>query len=201
MSAAAAKRLATEFANMSRKPTPGIVARPAGGDNLMTWEFALAGPPGTDYEHGVFTGRLFFPGSYPLEPPRMVFEPPITHPNVYGAGARRGEVCISILHAGRDATGYERVEERWSPVQSVYSVLLSVLSMLAEPNTESPANVDAAKLFAQHPAQFREVVRREVARSLGLPAPPPPPAPVPAGAAATAAGAAAAGAAGAPLAS
>ena len=135
------------------------------------WDFALCGPPDTDYEHGVFTGRFTFPSDYPLSPPRMVFDPPITHPNVYGSGARRGEVCISILHAGRDATGYERMEERWSPVQSVHSVLLSVLSMLAEPNAESPANVDAAKLWTQRPEEFRAQVGREVARSLGLPPP------------------------------
>ena len=169
-SAAAMKRLSVEFSNLLRQPTVGVVARPAGED-LLRWEFALCGPPSTDYEHGVFRGHLLFPGDYPLSPPRMVFDPPITHPNVYGAGERRGEVCISILHAGRDATGYERVEERWSPVQSAHSVLLSVLSMLAEPNTESPANVDAAKLFSQRPAEFRAQVRREVARSLGLPPP------------------------------
>lgn len=32
----------------------------------------------------------------------------------------------------------------WSPVQSVGKILLSVMSLLAEPNAESPANVDAA---------------------------------------------------------
>lgn len=169
---AAIKRLTMEFTNMGKKPTPGLMAKPVSPDNMMVWEFALAGPPDTDYEHGVFTGRLFMPSDYPLSPPRMVFEPPITHPNVYGTGEKRGEVCISILHSGRDATGYESVNERWSPVQSIHSILLSVLSMLAEPNTESPANVDAAKLFSQQPHKFKETVRREVARSLGLPTPP-----------------------------
>jgi ubiquitin-protein ligase len=33
--------------------------------------------------------------------------------------------------------------ERWSPVQSVEKILLSVMSMLAEPNDESGANIDA----------------------------------------------------------
>jgi ubiquitin-conjugating enzyme E2 G2 len=171
--ASAVKRLAAEYTMLAKRPTPGVVARQAPGDNALVWEFALAGPPDSLYEHGVLTGRLFFPSDYPLSPPRMVFEPCITHPNVYGDGAKRGEVCISILHAGRDATGYEHHSERWSPVQSVHSVLISVLSMLSEPNVESPANVDAAKLFAQQPGAFREQVRREVARSLGLPAPPP----------------------------
>lgn len=65
-------------------------------------------------------------------------------------------------------TGYEKAEERWSPVQSVNTILLSVLSMLSDVNVESPANVDAAKLFSSRPEEFKKVVRREVERSLGL---------------------------------
>jgi len=43
-----------------------------------------------------------------------------------------GNVCISILHApGDDPTMYEQASERWSPVQSVEKVILSVISMLA----------------------------------------------------------------------
>lgn len=38
---------------------------------------------------------------------------------------------------------YESSSERWSPVQSVEKILLSVLSMLAEPNDESGANIEA----------------------------------------------------------
>ena len=45
---------------------------------------------------------------------------------------RDGRVCISILHApGDDPMGYETIAERWSPVQSVEKILLSVVSMLA----------------------------------------------------------------------
>lgn len=168
-SSTALRRLATEFAKLSSSGgLPGIVARPASPGNLMLWRFALAGPAGSAYACGVFTGSLAFPADYPLSPPRMRFEPPITHPNVYAAAPRAGEVCISILHAGADATGYERAEERWSPVHSVQSVLLSVQSMLHDVNVESPANVDAAKLFSREPAAFRARVRAEVLRSLEL---------------------------------
>ena len=50
---------------------------------------------------------------------------------------------------GADPLGYESSSERWSPVQSIEKILLSVMSMLAEPNTESPANVDAAKMWRE----------------------------------------------------
>ena len=39
---------------------------------------------------------------------------------------------------------YEKASERWSPVQGVRSVLMSVLSMLAEPNVESGANIEVS---------------------------------------------------------
>ena len=56
-----------------------------------------------------------------------------------------GEVCISILHEpGEDKFGYEKASERWSPVHTVESVVLSVISMLSDPNPESAANIVAA---------------------------------------------------------
>lgn len=56
-----------------------------------------------------------------------------------------GEVCISILHPpGEDKWGYERPEERWLPVHSPETILLSVISMLSDPNDQSPANLEAA---------------------------------------------------------
>lgn len=54
-------------------------------------------------------------------------------------------MCISILHPpGDDPNMYESSSERWSPAQSIEKILISIVSMLAEPNIESPANVDAA---------------------------------------------------------
>lgn len=45
---------------------------------------------------------------------------------------------------GDDKWGYEKASERWLPVHTVETILISVISMLADPNDESPANVDAA---------------------------------------------------------
>ena len=58
-------------------------------------------------------------------------------------------MCISILHEpGEDKWGYEKAEERWLPVHTVETILISVISMLADPNDQSPANVDAAVSIA-----------------------------------------------------
>lgn len=61
---------------------------------------------------------------------------------------KNGDVCISILHEpGEDKYGYEKPEERWLPIHTVETIMISVISMLADPNGDSPANVDAAVSF------------------------------------------------------
>ena len=76
-------------------------------------------------------------------------------------------MCISILHApGEDRfNAQESAEERWRPILGVESVLVSVLSMLCDPNIESPANIDAAKQLRDEPKEFRRAVRRVVRQS------------------------------------
>ena len=56
-----------------------------------------------------------------------------------------GRVCISILHPpGSDAMSGETADERWRPILGVEAVLLSVISMMNDPNISSPANIDAS---------------------------------------------------------
>lgn len=63
---------------------------------------------------------------------------------------KNGDVCISILHEpGEDKYGYEKPEERWLPIHTVETIMISVISMLADPNGDSPANVDAAVSLQQ----------------------------------------------------
>jgi ubiquitin-conjugating enzyme E2 G2 len=80
-----------------------------------------------------------------------------------------GVVCISILHPpGDDPNHYEQASERWSPIQSVEKILISVMSMIAEPNDESPANVDAARMWRERRPDFEARVKADVRKSLGL---------------------------------
>ncbi|KAM9775914.1 ubiquitin-conjugating enzyme E2 G2 isoform X2 [Corythoichthys intestinalis] len=123
------------------------------------------GPQDTCFEGGVFPAVLTFPSDYPLSPPKMRFTCDMFHPNIYPDG----RVCISILHApGDDPMGYESSAERWSPVQSVEKILLSVVSMLAEPNDESGANVDASKMWREDRDHFYKLAQKIVRKSLGL---------------------------------
>lgn len=161
----AQKRLLKEYQQLSRDPPPGIIAGPVSENNLYKWECLLEGPSDTPYENGVFPAVLTFPKDYPLSPPTLKFDPPLLHPNIYADGT----VCISILHPpGEDPNQYERPEERWSPVQSIEKILLSVMSMLAEPNPESGANIDACKLWRDNRAEYDRQIRQHVKESLGL---------------------------------
>ena len=79
---------------------------------------------------------------------------------------KSGDVCISILHEpGDDKYGYEKASERWLPVHTVETILISVISMLADPNDESPANVDAAKEWRENYQEFKRKVARCVRKS------------------------------------
>ena len=78
-----------------------------------------------------------------------------------------GKVCISILHPpGYDPMNpQEDAAEKWSPVHTVESIVLSIISMLSSPNDESPANIDAAKDWRENRAEFKKKVARIVRKS------------------------------------
>uniref|UniRef100_A0A8C9SXB2 Ubiquitin-conjugating enzyme E2 G1 n=1 Tax=Scleropages formosus TaxID=113540 RepID=A0A8C9SXB2_SCLFO len=133
--------LRKQLAELNKNPVEGFSAGLIDDDDIYKWEVVIIGPQDTLFEGGFFKAYLTFPFDYPLRPPKMKFITEIWHPNV----AKNGDVCISILHEpGEDKFGYEKPEERWLPIHTVETIMISVISMLADPNSDSPANVDAA---------------------------------------------------------
>ncbi|KAI5984656.1 ubiquitin-conjugating enzyme [Pisolithus albus] len=156
--------LRRQLQELTKRPVEGFSAGLVDDDNLYEWEVMVIGPPDTLYEGGILKARLSFPPEYPLQPPKMRFVTPMWHPNIYP----NGDVCISILHApGEDQYGYEDASERWLPVHTVETILISVISLLSSdtPNTDSPANVDAAKEVRNDLAGYKKKVRRLVRQS------------------------------------
>ncbi|XP_055742547.1 ubiquitin-conjugating enzyme E2 G1-like isoform X1 [Salvelinus fontinalis] len=155
--------LATLTIELNKNPVEGFSAGLIDDEDIYKWEVVIIGPQDTLFEGGFFKAYLTFPYDYPLRPPKMKFITEIWHPNV----AKNGDVCISILHEpGEDKFGYEKPEERWLPIHTVETIMISVISMLADPNSDSPANVDAAKEWREDPnGEFKRKVARCVRKS------------------------------------
>uniref|UniRef100_J3L5P3 E2 ubiquitin-conjugating enzyme n=1 Tax=Oryza brachyantha TaxID=4533 RepID=J3L5P3_ORYBR len=133
--------LQKQLKDLAKHPVDGFSAGLVDDSNVFEWQVTIIGPPDTLYEGGYFNAIMSFPQNYPNSPPTVRFTSEMWHPNVYSDG----RVCISILHPpGDDPTGYELASERWTPVHTVESIVLSIISMLSSPNDESPANIEAA---------------------------------------------------------
>ncbi|KAF9930225.1 Ubiquitin-conjugating enzyme E2 15 [Mortierella antarctica] len=151
-----------QLKELTKHPVEGFSAGLVDDNNIFEWEIMIMGPRDTLYEGGFFRAIMTFPPEYPLLPPKLRFTTDIYHPNVYPDG----EVCISILHPpGEDKYGYEQASERWLPVHTVETILISVISMLSSPNDESPANIEAAKEWRNDYSSYKKKVQRITRRS------------------------------------
>lgn len=162
------RALTMEFKALQREPVEGFRVTIPNESDFYCWQVAIFGPPDTPYQGGYFKAEVKFPLDYPYSPPRLRFMTPILHPNVYPDG----ELCISILHPpGDDPHSGELPAERWNPTQSVRTILLSVISLLNEPNTYSAANVDASVMYRRwrdsrgKDKQYLEQIRKQVDNS------------------------------------
>lgn len=86
----------------TQEPVPHIAAHPS--NSLLEWHFVLEGAKGTDYEGGLYHGKLVFPPQYPFKPPSIS----LFTPN--GRFAVNTKLCLSM-------TDYH--PESWNPMWSV----------------------------------------------------------------------------------
>jgi ubiquitin-protein ligase len=153
----AIKRLQTEFKQYLKEPNSHYSIE-IHNNNFLKWSILLFGPSDTIFEGGIFKCELLFSKDYPNKAPIFKFSDPLFHPNIYPDG----KVCMSILHEGVDQFGYEHISERWNPSHSVNSILLSFISILSEPNFESPANVDASKMWRDNYQEYKRVIYKYI---------------------------------------
>ncbi|EKG04734.1 ubiquitin-conjugating enzyme protein, putative [Trypanosoma cruzi] len=136
-------------------------------EDLFTWTVWFAGPEGTPYAPGIYRAELRFPKEFPMEPPMFKVLSSFWHPNVYADG----KVCISILHPpGEDEMNKEETAMmRWTPIQTISSVLLSVVSLLSDPDPKdagAPANVSALVQYRKDRAAFNSYCHQLAQKSL-----------------------------------
>jgi ubiquitin-protein ligase len=123
-------------------------------NNFNIWNVLLIGPPDTIFDGGIFKCQMIFPNNYPFSPPIFKFITNFNHPNIYPDGS----ICISILHEGTDQYNYESIMERWSPSQTIDTIIMSILSLLPNPNLESPANIDAKILWEKDWNNYKKYI-------------------------------------------
>jgi len=153
---ASQKLLQNQLRKLKKEPVWGFSVDLLKDTNIYEWEVFIAGPPDSYYEGGIFRAILKFPTEYPYQPPVLQFTSKFLHPNVH----KDGKVCISILHPpGDDPLSGERAEERWNPVQSPETILLSVITLLSDPNFSSPANVDSSIEWRKNNSEFQKKIK------------------------------------------
>ncbi|KAG5533229.1 hypothetical protein RHGRI_027437 [Rhododendron griersonianum] len=120
----------------------GVSAFPE-GESIFAWIGTIEGGKGTMYEGLSYKLSLRFPLDYPFKPPQVKFETMCFHPNV----DQFGNICLDIL------------QDKWSSAYDCRTILLSIQSLLGEPNTESPLNSYAATLW-QKKEDYKKMVHK-----------------------------------------
>lgn len=152
MSTQARRRIISDLMKLSRDPPHGVDAAPF-SDNIMFCHALIAGPEETLWETGSFHLLIHFTEDYPTKPPDVRFLSKVFHPNVYVDG----KICLDIL------------QNQWSAMYDVAAVLTSIQSLLNDPNPNSPANPEAARIFTQDKNLYSKHVLRCVEDSWEVP--------------------------------
>jgi ubiquitin-conjugating enzyme E2 D/E len=111
--------------------------------NLFIWTGYIFGPTESPYEGGAFKIVIEFPTNYPFKPPKIYFKTKIYHPNI----SESGIICLDIL------------KNMWSPALSIPKVLLSISSLLTDPNPNDPLAPEVAHIYKSNKAIFEQTAR------------------------------------------
>uniref|UniRef100_A0A672UHR5 E2 ubiquitin-conjugating enzyme n=2 Tax=Psittaciformes TaxID=9223 RepID=A0A672UHR5_STRHB len=131
-----------ELSDLQRDPPAHCSAGPV-GDDLFHWQATIMGPPDSAYQGGVFFLTVHFPTDYPFKPPKIAFTTKIYHPNINS----NGSICLDILRS------------QWSPALTVSKVLLSICSLLCDPNPDDPLVPDIAQIYKSDKEKYNRHAR------------------------------------------
>ena len=126
----ALRRIKRELKSIQDEPPIACSAETIDED-YYHWAASLTGPKETPYANGVFSMDIRFPLDYPFSPPKIVFTTPIYHPNINESG----NICLDIL------------KDNWSPVLTLSKIILSISSLLSDPNPDDPLVTEIAELY------------------------------------------------------
>mmetsp|Transcript_22936 Transcript_22936/g.64410 ORF Transcript_22936/g.64410 Transcript_22936/m.64410 type:complete len:204 (+) Transcript_22936:108-719(+) len=148
MATVARRRLIRDLKKLQTDPPQGISASPV-KDDIMSWTAVMFGPDDTPWEGGTFQLEVRFTEEFPTKAPHVKFISKMFHPNIYN----NGEICLDIL------------QNQWSPIYDISAILTSIQSLLTDPNPNSPANNEAAKLWSENRREYNRRVTQIVEES------------------------------------
>jgi ubiquitin-conjugating enzyme E2 D len=137
------RRIQRELADLQSDPPLNCSAGPE-GDDLYKWEGVIFGPSDSPFSGGVFKLKIVFPVDYPFKCPTIHFTTKIYHPNINPAGV----ICLDIL------------KNNWSPALTISKVLLSICSLLTDPNPADPLCPEVADEYVKNRALYEQTARR-----------------------------------------
>ena len=162
----ALRRIKKELADLEKEPIPHVSASPSSSGDLLEWNASIEGPEDSPYEGGQFDLIIQFPTNYPFKPPGLKFMTKLFHPNINN----KGLICLDILKDQWCVTLcclcacvwvhvccqyfelqplHVTLNANRSPALSISKVLLSVCSLLCDPNPNDPLEPQIASLFKQ----------------------------------------------------
>ncbi|XP_066041182.1 ubiquitin-conjugating enzyme E2 D3, partial [Chamaea fasciata] len=138
----ALKRINKELSDLARDPPAQCSAGPV-GDDMFHWQATIMGPNDSPYQGGVFFLTIHFPTDYPFKPPKVAFTTRIYHPNINS----NGSICLDILRS------------QWSPALTISKVLLSICSLLCDPNPDDPLVPEIARIYKTDRDKYNRISR------------------------------------------
>eukprot|EP00391_Amoebophrya_sp_Ameob2_P003050 CAMPEP_0179002294 /NCGR_PEP_ID=MMETSP0795-20121207/11913_1 /TAXON_ID=88552 /ORGANISM="Amoebophrya sp., Strain Ameob2" /LENGTH=568 /DNA_ID=CAMNT_0020695917 /DNA_START=78 /DNA_END=1783 /DNA_ORIENTATION=+ len=113
----AVRRINRELKEINQNPSKFWTAEPA-NDDLFEWHFTLKGPAGTEFERGIYHGRIVLPLNYPFAPPHIM----LLTPN--GRFEINKKICLSI-------SSYH--PETWQPAWGLRTMIEALRSFFPSP--------------------------------------------------------------------
>lgn len=101
-------------------------------DDIYKIEICFLGPKDSPYEELINIINIELPIDYPHQAPKIYFKTKIFHPNI---DENNGTICLDIL------------KDKWRPIYTLRTILISIISLLSDPNPESPLNGLAASMY------------------------------------------------------
>ncbi|XDA70482.1 hypothetical protein R6Z07M_000829 [Ovis aries] len=110
---------------------------------MFHWQVTIMGPHDSPYQDSVFVLAIHLPTDYPFKPPKVVFTTRIYDPNI----TSNGSICLDILRS------------QWSPALTVSKVLLSICSLLCDPNPGDPLVPETAWIYETDRDKYSRISR------------------------------------------